>query len=157
MRGFFVARTYPSAYKRDGYHIAVGANAVDVDAVHAYLTRSYWACGIPKALVAKSIRGSLCFGLFRGDTQVGFARVVTDGATFAYLCDVYVLETVRAQGLSKWLIEVVMAHAELQGLRRFMLATRDAHGLYARYGFTPLARPQQLMEINPQELYAKSA
>lgn len=129
------------------YRLAVGAEAMDVDAVHAYLTRSYWAEGIPRTTVARSLERSLCFGVFHDDAQVGFARVVTDGATFAYLCDVYVLEAHQGSGVGKWLMHEVMAHPELQGLRRFVLATRDAHGLYERFGFTPLARPDRFMEI----------
>ena len=117
------------------YRITTDLERLDIDAIHAYLSRSFWAEGIPKATVATSIANSLCFGLFDGDTQVGFARVVTDRATYAYLCDVYVLETHRGQGLGKWLIETVMAHPDLQGLRRFQLVTRDAHGLYRRHGF----------------------
>ena len=109
--------------------------------------RSFWAEGIPRELVAKSIANSLCFGLFDGGAQVGFARVVTDRATFAYLCDVYVLESHRGRGLGKWLIEAVMAHPDLQDLRRFQLVTRDAHGLYAPHGFAPPGDPEWQMEI----------
>ena len=126
---------------------------LDHDAIHAYLTTSYWAEGVSRELVARSLAGSLPFGLYDGDRQIGLARVITDRATFAYLCDVYILEAYRRQRLGTWLIECVMAHAELQGLRRFMLATRDAHALYARFGFTPPARPQALMEIMKPGLY----
>lgn len=156
VRGFFVARTHPRSdeHARRGYRIVTRESEVDVDAVHAYLTRSYWARGITRELVARSVRASFCFSLYQGDRQVGFARLVTDRATFAYLCDVYVLEELRGQGLGKWLIETVVAHPELQGLRRFVLATRDAHGLYARHGFTPLANPDQLMEIHIPNIYA---
>jgi GNAT superfamily N-acetyltransferase len=135
-------------YEQQGYHISTDSAAIDIDAVHAYLATSYWAREIPKELVAKSVRGSLCFGLFRDARQVGFARVITDRATFAYLCDVYVLADYRGQGLGKWLMDAVIAHPDLQGLRRFILATRDAHGLYERYGFTKLERPGSFMEIN---------
>jgi len=141
-------------YERPGYRISTDSGAMDIDAVHAYLARSYWAREIPKELVAKSIRGSLCFGLFSDDRQIGFARVVTDRATFAYLCDVYLLEPFRGQGLAKWMMDAVVAHPDLQGLRRFVLATRDAHGLYERYGFTSLARPEIFMEINRRDVYA---
>jgi ribosomal protein S18 acetylase RimI-like enzyme len=133
---------------RHGYHISSDSSVMDVDAVHAYLTRSYWAEGISRALVARAINASLCFGLFDGERQVGFARVVTDRATFAYLCDVYVLEDYRARGLGRWLMDTVVAHPDLQGLRRFLLATRDAHGLYRKLTFTALARPEIFMEIN---------
>lgn len=126
---------------------------MDLDAIHAYLSSSYWAQGIPRRIVANAMRGSLCFGLFDDDQQVGFARVVTDRATFAYLCDVYVLENHRGRGLATWLMEAVVNHPDLQGLRRFALATRDAHGLYEKFGFAPLARPEIFMEINRPEIY----
>lgn len=138
---------------RDGYRISTETAAMDVDAIHAYLTRSYWAEGIPREVVERAIHGSLCFGLFHGDEQVGFARVISDRATFAYLCDVYVLEAHRGHGLSKWLMEVVLAHSDLQGLRRFLLATRDAHELYRRYGFAPMQRPERFMEIVRPDIY----
>jgi GNAT superfamily N-acetyltransferase len=125
--------------------------------VHAYLARSYWAEGIPLALVRRSMEASLCFGIFRKGEQVAFARVVTDRATFAYLCDVYVLEEFQGQGLGTWLMEAVAAHPDLQGLRRFILATRDAHALYARHGFTPLGRPQSMMEIRKANPYLGKA
>jgi GNAT superfamily N-acetyltransferase len=135
------------------YSITTDAQRLDIDAIHAYLNRSFWAEGIPKATVAKAIAHSLCFGLFDGDKQVGFARVVTDRATFAYLCDVYVLETHRGHGLGKWLIETVMAHPDLQGLRRFQLVTRDAHGLYSRHGFESPLNPERHMEIFRHGMY----
>jgi GNAT superfamily N-acetyltransferase len=135
------------------YRITTDLEQLDIDAIHAYLSRSFWAEGIPKATVAKSIANSLCFGLFDGDNQVGFARVVTDRATYAYLCDVYVLETHRGEGLGKWLIETVMAHPDLQGLRRFQLVTRDAHGLYRRHGFDTPRHPERQMEIFRHGMY----
>jgi len=141
---------------RLGYRISTDVGAMDVDAIHAYLSRSYWSPGIPKDVVARAIGGSLCFGLFREERQVGFARVVTDRAAFAYLCDVYVLEDHRGRGLATWLMEAVLAHPHLQGLRRFLLATRDAHGLYEKFGFVPLARPEIFMEINRPGLYLAS-
>jgi ribosomal protein S18 acetylase RimI-like enzyme len=128
---------------------------MDVDAIHAYLTRSYWAEGIPKDLVARSMAGSLCFGLFDEERQIGFARVVTDRATYAYLCDVYVLEDYQDRGLGTWMMRELMAHPELQGLRRFGLVTRDAHGLYEKFGFTPLANPGGYMEIARPGLYLR--
>ncbi|MEP7051526.1 MAG: GNAT family N-acetyltransferase [Pseudomonadota bacterium] len=139
--------------QRAGYRLSTLAGDMDVGAIHAYLTGSYWAQGISRAVVAKAISGSLCFGVFDGAGQVGFARVVTDRATFAYLCDVYVLEGHRGRGLATWLMEAVVAHPELQGLRRFMLATRDAHGLYEKFGFAPLARPEIFMTIHRPEIY----
>jgi len=133
------------------YEISTDPSRLQLDAIHAYLTRSYWSPGIPKEVVARAIANSVCFGLYdlQGptDTQVGFARVVTDKASFAYLADVYVLEEHRRQGLSKRLVEAVLGHPELQGMRRFLLATKDAHGLYAQFGFKAPARPENFMEI----------
>jgi GNAT superfamily N-acetyltransferase len=137
----------------EAFSISTDPAQMDVDAVHAYLTRSYWAEGIPRAVVAKSIEGSLCFGLFEGSRQIGFARVITDRATFAYLCDVYVLEEYRGRGLGKKLMKEVCAHPDLQGLRRFVLATRDAHGLYNQFEFTPLKYPSRYMEIARPGIY----
>lgn len=121
--------------------------------IHAYLTRSYWAAGISLELVKRCLQGSLCFGVFHEGAQVAFARVVTDRASFAYLCDVYVLEEYRGRGLAKWLLQAVTARPDLQGLRRFTLATRDAHGLYAQFGFKPPQKPDMLMEIVRPGLY----
>ncbi len=135
------------------YSITTENQKLDLEAIHAYLSRSFWAEGISKDIVAKSIANSLCFGLFDGANQVGFARVVTDRATYAYLCDVYVLESHRGHGLGKWLIETVMAHPDLQGLRRFQLVTRDAHGLYSRHDFAPPANPDRHMEIFKHGMY----
>jgi N-acetylglutamate synthase-like GNAT family acetyltransferase len=129
---------------------------LDVDAIHAYLSRSYWAAGVPRETVERSIRGSICFGLYAADKQIGFARVITDRATFAYLADVYVLEEYRGRGLSKWLMRVIMAHPDLQSLRRFMLVTRDAHGLYAQYGFHALGNPELHMELVRSDIYQQS-
>jgi GNAT superfamily N-acetyltransferase len=114
--------------------------------VHGFLTTSYWASGISAETVRRSVENSLAFGVFEGDEQVGFARVVTDYATFAYLADVFVLEPHRGRGLGKWMMETVFSQPELQGLRRWVLATWDAHGLYRRYGFTELENPRIFME-----------
>lgn len=138
---------------RVGYRLSADAREMDVAAVHAYLSESYWAQGIPREVVARAVAGSLCFGIFKGEEQVAFARVVTDRATFAWLCDVYVLEHHRGRGLAAWLLEAVVAHSDLQGLRRFMLATRDAHGLYEKFGFAPVARPEIFMAIHRPEIY----
>jgi GNAT superfamily N-acetyltransferase len=139
---------------RGPYSISTDPNRLDIDAIHKFLSdSSFWAEGIPREIVAKAIANSLNFGLFDGARQVGFARVVTDRATFAYLCDVYVLETHRSRGLGKWLIEVVMAHPDLQGLRRFQLVTRDAHGLYSRHGFAPPQNPERYLEIFRHGMY----
>ena len=139
------------------YEISTDPGRLQLDAIHAYLVRSDWSPGVPRAVVERAIAHSLCFGIYLGSgEQVGFARVVTDRATFAYLSDVYVLEAHRGQGLSKRLVAVVQAHPELQGLRRFMLATKDAHGLYAQFGFKPLAAPERVMEIRDPDPYGAS-
>lgn len=136
------------------YEISTDSSRLDVDAIHAFLSQSYWSPGIPRTKVARAIANSLCFGAFSDGQQVGFARVVTDKATFAYLCDVYVLEAHRGRGLAQQLMDRVVAHPDLQGLRRMMLATRDAHALYAKYGFTPLAAPDLMMEVHKPNVYS---
>lgn len=150
--------------RRDPYLISTDPERLDVDAIHGYLSRSYWSKGISKALVARSIASSLCFGVYDTETrgpspgraaQVGFARVISDRATFAYLCDVYVLEEHRGRGPSKRLMSAVTEHPDVQGLRRFLLATRDAHGLYEQFGFSSLGRPQIFMEIARPGLYER--
>src|SRR4051794_28326223 len=138
------------------YTITTAKSRIDINAVHHYLTNSYWAAGIPRETVERSINGSLCFSMLQGDQQVGFARVITDEATFAYLADVFVLEGHRGKGLSKWLMQTIISYPSLQGLRRFMLATRDAHGLYAQYGFTPLNNAERWMLIHKPDVYKKS-
>ena len=140
---------------RGDYTISTDFARMDLDAIHAYLSRSYWAEGVPREIVERSLLGSLAFGLFHGGAQVGLARVVTDRATFAYLCDVYVLEEHQRRGLGRWLIETVMAHPDLQGLRRFSLVTRDAHALYSTFGFSALASPGGHMEIVRPGLYSR--
>lgn len=141
----------------DDYTISSDPQHLDVAAIHAYLTRSYWSPGIPLSIVSKAIENSLCFGLFSGTEQVGFARVITDRATFAYLADVYVLEAHRGKGLAKRLMSAVHRHPDLQGLRRVMLATRDAHTLYEQFGYKPLTNPQTMMEILNPEVYRSRA
>lgn len=140
-------------FEREGYSISTNPARLDLDAIHAYLVRAYWCEGIPRQTMERAMANSLCFGLFRGKDQVGLARVVTDSATFAYLCDVYVLENHRGKGLGKWLMERVMAHPALQGLRRFSLATRDAHNLYRQFGFRELSKPESKMEILRPDIY----
>jgi GNAT superfamily N-acetyltransferase len=136
-------------------HISTDPALLDLTLIHQFLSeRSTWALGIPRATVERAIANSLCFGAYLDGRQVGFARVTTDRATFAYLADVFVLEAERGKGVSKGLMAAVLAHPELQGLRRFMLATSDAHALYARYGFTPPARPATLMERYFPNIYA---
>jgi GNAT superfamily N-acetyltransferase len=141
----------------DGYSISSDARDFDIDAIHGYLTQSYWSPGIPRSVVERAIANSLCFGVFKGSRQVGFARVVTDRATFAYLADVFILDAHRGKGLSKWLMQVILAHGDLQGLRRFLLGTRDAHELYRRFGFRELANPSRMMEIHAADVYRTNA
>jgi GNAT superfamily N-acetyltransferase len=129
---------------------------IDTQAVHAFLTEAYWSRGIPLAVVERAIQNSLCFGFKFQGQQVAFARVITDRATFGYLADVYVLESHRGQGLSKRLMQAIQAHPELQNLRRQMLATRDAHGLYSGFGYKPVATPERLMEIFVPNIYSEA-
>jgi len=131
--------------------------AVDLDAVHAYLRTSYWSEDIPREIVARAVANSIPFSVKHGARQVGFARVVTDRATFAYLSDVYILEAYRGQGLARRLMDAVMAHPDLQGLRRFSLTTRDAEGLYRRYGFAELATPARHLEIIRPGMYKQAS
>jgi len=142
----------------DGVRITSDPAEIDVAAVHAFLTASYWSPGIPRAVVEKAIAGSIPFALLRGGATIGFARVITDRATFAYLADVYVLAEHRGRGLGHRLIAAVMAHPDLASLRRFVLVTRDAHSLYADFGFRPLAAAARYMERvkDAAELHAGS-
>jgi GNAT superfamily N-acetyltransferase len=135
------------------YLVSTDPARLDLDLIHGYLAGSYWAEGIARDLVARSIENSLCFGVFRGEDQVGFARVVSDYATFAYIGDVFILAQHRGRGLGKFLMECVMKHPELQGLRRWSLVTRDAHGLYKQFGFTALAHPERYMELANPHVY----
>ena len=130
---------------------------MDVAMIAEFLASSYWAQGIPSATVEKSLEHSLCFALLDGNRQVGFARVISDYATVAFLNDVFVLPEYRGRGLSKWLMECIISHSELQGLRRWVLATRDAHGLYEKFGFTPLKRPEIFMERHNPNVYGAGA
>jgi GNAT superfamily N-acetyltransferase len=136
--------------------ISTDRRLVDVAMVHNFLSnRSYWATGRPLEVVRRSLENSLCFGLYENHRQIGFARIVTDRATFAWLCDVFVLDPYRSRGLAKWLIGHVMSYPALQGLRRILLGTRDAHGLYERYDFRPLADASRFMEVFRPDLYGK--
>ena len=131
-----------------GYSISTDKSLIDFDKVYQYLANeSYWAKGITTARLTKAIANSLCFGIYHQQELVGFARVVTDSATFAYICDVFVMETHRRLGLSKWLIQTIVNYPELVGLRRWSLATSDAHQLYSQFGFVPLSKPGNWMEI----------
>ena len=146
-----------SEYPKGEFFISSDRAKLDLNFVHGFLTESYWAKGIPREVVVRSIQNSLCFGLYCGTEEIGFARVITDYATYAYLADVFVIERYRGRGLAKWLMECIVAHPQLQGLRRWTLATRDAHGLYAHFGFTPLAKPDRFMELHDAEIYMRNA
>jgi GNAT superfamily N-acetyltransferase len=147
----------PLVRARGSLTISTDPDRVDRKLVHEVLSNSYWAQGIPREIVDRSIDNSLVFGLYEGSAQIGFARVITDRSTFAYLSDVFVLESHRARGLGKWLMEVIMGHPDLQGLRRWTLATRDAHGLYRQFGFRPIAAPDRLMEILDMDIYGRES
>ena len=126
--------------------ISTDKSKLDIVMIHHFLAKeSYWAKNIPLSIVRKSIGGSLCFGMYESGKQIGFARVITDGATFGYLADVFIVAAFRGRGLAKMFMKEIMEHPELQGFRRWMLATRDAHGLYALFGFTPLDKPERIM------------
>jgi GNAT superfamily N-acetyltransferase len=131
---------------RGEYTISTDPEKLQLEAIHAALSRTYWAQNRSRDTVARSLAHSLCFGVYHGDAQIGLARVVTDHAVFAYLCDVYILETHRGQGLGKWLMHVLTTHPDMVGIRRMLLATRDAHGLYEQVGFKGLRNPERWME-----------
>jgi GNAT superfamily N-acetyltransferase len=141
--------------KREGYSISTDPGKLELKFIHDYLYKSYWSEEIPIDIVKKSIQGSLCFGVYQGSRQVGFARMITDRATFAYLADVFIDDGHRGKGLSKWLMETIMSHPDLQGLRRILLATRDAHKLYNQFGFKPLDRPESIMQFHVPGIYKK--
>jgi GNAT superfamily N-acetyltransferase len=131
---------------RDSFTISTDPARLDLEAIADMLTRAYWAQGRTRDVIARYVQHSLTFGVYDGDRQIGLARVVTDYTTFAWLCDVFIHEDYRGHGLGKWLMETIHAHPDLQGLRRWMLATRDAHGLYKQFGWTPLADTGRWME-----------
>jgi GNAT superfamily N-acetyltransferase len=131
---------------RESFTISTDPARLNIDAIADMLTRAYWAKGRTREVIARYLQYSLTFGVFEGNRQIGLARVVSDYTTFAWLCDVFIHEDFRGLGLGKWLLETVHSHPDLQGLRRWMLATHDAHGLYEQYGWTPLASPQRWME-----------
>ncbi|MCV2362707.1 GNAT family N-acetyltransferase [Paucibacter sp. DJ1R-11] len=138
------------------FRISTELQDQDLDVIHRYLSeQAPWCLGIPKATLAQALAHSLCFGAFLDGAQVGFARVVTDRTTFAYLCDVFVLPEQQGRACSRALMDAVMAHPDLQTLRRFLLATSTAAGLYAKYGFTPSAKPQAFMERLDPEIYRR--
>lgn len=140
-------------WQRDGYTVSTDLARLDIDMVYAFLSTCYWAQGIPRGVCERSIINAESFGVYEGSRQVGFARVVTDYATVGYLGDVFILEPWRGRGLSRFLMDSIMAHPELQGFRRWMLLTRDTHGLYTRYGFTELNAPERWMEKWVKDVY----
>ncbi len=142
-------------WEKEGFIISDDKNLLNVDYVHDYISnKSYWAKNIPIEIVRKSIDGSICFGLYEKEKQIGFARIVSDKATFAYLADVFIDENYRGKGLSKWLIEVIINHHDLQGLRRWMLGTRDAHKLYEKFGFTAIEELNRFMHKHNPDPYS---
>lgn len=143
-------------WTRDNYCVTCDPARLDRTVIAEFLSSSYWARGIATATVHKSLERSLCFGLLERDRQIGFARVISDYATFAYLGDVFVLPEYRGFGLAKWLMQCVVSHPELQDLRRWMLGTKDAHGLYAKFGFTPLKNPGIFMERHDPNVYCRT-
>jgi N-acetylglutamate synthase-like GNAT family acetyltransferase len=142
---------------RGEFVVSTHRGRIDVDVVHGYLQQSYWAGGIPREVLDRAIENSLCFGVYHGARQAGFARVITDRATYAYLSDVFILEPYRGRGLAKWLMECILAHPDLQGLRRFALFTRDASGLYERYGFEPARGRSVYLERWAPNVYERSS
>jgi GNAT superfamily N-acetyltransferase len=144
-------------FHKGEYTISTDKARLELTVIHDFLSHSYWAEGIPLATVQKSIQNSLCFGIYHQERQVGFARAISDYTTYAYLADVFVLENHRGHGLGKWLIQSILSHPELQGLRRWALATRDAQGLYAQFGFKIVENPENEMLLRIPNPYKKVA
>ncbi|MBN8695675.1 MAG: GNAT family N-acetyltransferase [Bacteroidetes bacterium] len=142
-------------YHKEQYLVSSDPAKLDLRVIHAYLSRSYWAEDIPFETVKRSVEHSLCFGVYNDKKQIGFARVISDYTTFAYLADVFILEEERGKGLSKFLMECILKHKELQGLRNFSLMTQDAHSLYARYGFKNIPKPENFMAKKIDGIYKK--
>lgn len=147
----------PHEWRRDDFVVTTDPARADLDAVHAFLTQAYWSPGISKDVLRRAIAGSIPFSLYAGDRLAAFARVISDGATIAYLGDVFVLPEFRGRGLARWLMECVTAHPDLQGLRRWILLTRDAHGLYEKIGFTSIRAPERWMEKWDPEVYRRGS
>ena len=142
-------------YLKGNYKISTDKSKLDIAVIHGFLSTSYWAEEIPVEIVQKAIENSLCFGVYDGSKQIGFARVITDYATFGYLADVFIVESARGKGLSKWLMECILMYPQLQGLRNFCLMTQDAHTLYARYGFKNIPKPENFMAKKIDGIYKK--
>ncbi len=147
---------------KNNYLISTDKSKIDIDYVHGFLSQSYWSPGVPIQVVKKAMKGSLCFGIYDTDKQtlpagrqVGYARMITDKATFAYMADVFIDENYRGKGLGKWLIEMILAHPDVKGLRRILLATKDAHKLYEQCGFTSINNPERYMVYNPVKYKSK--
>ncbi len=137
------------------YLLSTDKSKLDLKMIHEFLsTESHWAKNIPYERVKKSIENSLCFGLYHGEKQIGFARVISDYSTIAYLGDLFILKDHRGKGLSRWMLEVIMNHPDLTGLRRWILVTKDAHDVYQQYGWAMVARPENWMEIHDPEAYS---
>ncbi len=143
-------------WQQDNYWITNDKDQLNIDFIHDFLKEAYWSKDIPKKSVSKSIDHSLCFGVFHNNEPIGFARVVTDYTCIAYLADVFIISQYRSQGLAKWLLSCILDHPELQSLRRWILGTRDAHGLYNQFGFTPLKNPDIFMERHNPNVYTAS-
>jgi GNAT superfamily N-acetyltransferase len=142
--------------KKGNFIISTNKKKLNLRLIHNFLKNSYWAKDIPYEIVLKAVKHSLCFGVYDGKKQIGFARVLTDYARFAHIHDVFIIEKYRGQDLSKWLIKTILSHKDLQNLKKWMLATRDAHSLYKKFGFTPIRHPEKLMEILNIDTYTKS-
>ncbi len=143
------------SFTKDRFSISTDRSKLDISVIHGFLSKSYWAEEIPKEIVQKAIDNSLCFGVYNAEKLVGFARVITDYATFGYLADVFIIDSERGKGLSKWLMECMLLHPQLQGLRNFCLMTQDAHSLYERYGFKNIPKPENFMAKKIEGIYKK--
>ena len=143
-------------WQRSEYSISTDVNQLDLTVIHQFLANTYWAKDIPFTVLQHSIQNSLVFGIYKDKQQIGFGRVITDYSTFAYIADVFVLESFRGEGLGKWLIETIISHPELRGLRRWLLVTKDAHELYQKVGFNEIKNPSRFMEIVDLDVYKKT-
>ncbi len=139
-------------FRKGNYIISTDKSKLEFKVIHGFLSSSYWANKRKPEVTKRAIKNSLCFGVYHNKSQIGFARVITDYATFAYLADVFILEEFRGRGLSKWLMEIILNYTEVQNLRRWFLATKDAHGLYKKFGFTSLKEPEKIMEVFRKDL-----
>jgi GNAT superfamily N-acetyltransferase len=155
-RALSLQKASPMDWQKNEFTISTDPARLDLPYIHAFLsTKSYWAEGIPIETVRASVKGAICFGLYCREKQLGFARVITDGATFGYIADVFIDEGYRGRGLSKWMMETILAHRELQGFRIWQLSTRDAHGLYEQFGFKIPDDPRRIMRKNDPDVYRR--